>query len=156
MANPVTVWTQAATNYLAALNGPGKPANVGIWRTRFEPMDEDEAQAGALNMFSTKVSVSYTGANDSASVEAKFTVRGTVAAKHEVDLAADPLVSWAWQQLRSDPSLGHIVLDARVEDIEIGYADKAASDEICVDVTICVEVEVDRNNPTINKTYIGG
>lgn len=150
----VTVWTQAATNYLAKLNAPGSPAT--IWRTRFEPIGTDEAQAGALNLFATKVSMRYTGANDSASVEAKFTVRGTISATQEVDLAADPLVLWAWQQLRNDPSLGGVVSDARVEDIEIGYVDKSASDEICVDVTICVEVEVDRNNPSINKTYLGG
>jgi hypothetical protein len=148
----MTVWTQAAGNYLAALNAEGSPAEV--WRTRFEPMGEDEIRT--LNLFATRVAVSYTGANDSASVSAKFTVRGTVSAKYEADLAADPLVSWAWQQLRSDPSLGGVVMDARVEDIEIGYADKSASDEICVDVTICVEVEVDRDNPTVNKTYLGG
>ncbi len=148
----VTVWTQAATNYLAALNAAGSPATT--WRTRFEPIGTDEAQAGALNLFATKVAVRYTGANDSASVEAKFTVRGTVSAVNEVDVAADPLVLWAWQQLRNDPSLGGVVSDARVEDIEIGYADKSASDEICVDVTICVEVEVDRDNPAINRTYL--
>jgi hypothetical protein len=147
----VTVWTQAATNYLAALNAAGSPAT--IWRTRFEPMDPEEI---ALNVFATKISVSYACANDSASISARFTVRGTVSAKNEVDLAADPLVLWAWQQLRNDPSLGGVVSDARVEDVETGYVDKGSSDEICVDVTICVEVEVDRNNPSINKTYLGG
>jgi hypothetical protein len=148
----VTVWTQAATNYLAALNAAGSPAT--IWRTRFEPIGADEAQAGALNLFSTKISVKYTGANDSASVAAHFTVRGTMSATDEVDLAYDPLVLWAWQQLRKDPSLGGTVSDARVEDVEIGYVDKNTSDEICVDVTICVEVEVDRDNPAINRTYL--
>jgi len=154
MASNVTVWTQAASNYLAALNEGGSPAVV--WRTRFEPISADEAVAGALNLFATKVAVRYDGANDSANIEAKFTVRGTVAATDEVDVAADPLVLWAWKQLRKDASLGGVVLDARVEDVEIGYIDKNQSDEICVDVTICVEVEVDRNDPSINKTYLGG
>lgn len=150
-AGTVTVWTKAATNYLVALNAEGSPAT--IWRTRFEPMDPSEV---ALNLYATKVNVTYTGANDAASVEAKFTVRGTVSATDEVDLVADPLVLWAWKQLRADPSLGGVVTDARVEDIETGYADKSASDEICVDITICVEVEVGRNDPSINKTYLGG
>lgn len=144
-----TVWTQAATNYLAALNAAGSPAT--IWRTRFEAMDSGEV---GLNVFATKISVSYTGANDSASISAKFIVRGTVAATDQVDLAADPLVLWAWQQLRQDPSLGGVVSDARVEDIEMGYADKSASDEICVDITVGVEVEVGRDNPSVNRTYI--
>lgn len=146
-----TVWTQAATNYLAALNADGSPAT--IWRTRFEPTDPAEV---ALNVFATKVSISYGGANDSASVQAHFTVRGTAAAINEVDLAADPLVLWAWKQLRADPSLGGVVSDARIEDIEMGYADKSSTDEISVDITVCVEVEVDRDDPSINKTYIGG
>lgn len=150
----VTIWTQAATNYLDALNAVGGPAGMSVWRTRFEAIGADEAQAGTLNLFATKVAVRYTGANDSASVEAKFTVRATVSAMENVDLAADPLVLWAWQQLRNDPSLGGVVSDARVEDVEIGYVDKNASDEICVDVTICVEVEVDRDNPAINRTYL--
>lgn len=145
----VTVWTQAATNYLAALNAAGSPAT--IWRTRFEAMDSGEV---ALNLFVTKIGVSYTGANDSASIEARFTVRGTVSATNQVDLAADPLVLWAWKQLRIDPSLGGVVSDARIEDVEMGYVDKAVSDEICVDITVCVNVEVGRDDPSINKTFL--
>jgi hypothetical protein len=146
-----TIWTQAATNYLAALNAAGSPAS--IWRTRFEAVSQSEV---ALNLFATKVAIKYLNANDSASVEAKFIVRGSVTATNQVDLAADPLVLWAWTQLRADPSLGGIVSDARIEDIEIGYAEKSAEDEISVDITVCVEMEVDRNNPAVNMTYIGG
>jgi len=147
---PVTVWTQAATNYLAALNAPGSPAIA--WRTRFEAVAETET---ALNLFATKINVNYGNSNDSASIDSKFTVRGYVAATNQVDLAADPLVLWAWTQLRADPTLGRTVSDARVESIEIGYVDKSESDQVCVDMTICVEVEVGRDNPSINKTYLG-
>jgi hypothetical protein len=145
-----SVWTQAASNYITALNAAGSPAT--IWRTRFEAVDQSET---ALNLYATKIEVKYGGANDSASIESRFTVRGYVAATDEVDLAADPLVVWAWQQLRIDPSLGQTVSDARIDGIEIGYADKSASDQVCVDISICVEVEVGRDDPTINKTYLG-
>jgi hypothetical protein len=46
------------------------------------------------------------------------------------------------------------VEDVYVDNIEIGYVDKSASDQVCVDMTIRVEVEVDRNNPSINRTYL--
>jgi hypothetical protein len=145
-----TIWTQAATAYLASLNATGSPATA--WRTRFESIPQSGA---ALNLFATKVDVKYQGANDSASVEARFTVRGYVSAASEVDLVADPLVVWAWKQLRADPTLGQLVSDARIENVEIGYIDKSSSDQICVDLTVCVEVEVGRDDPTINMTYFG-
>jgi hypothetical protein len=80
-------------------------------------------------------------------------VRANIAATSEVDLAADPLVQWAWTQIRRDPTLGQLVEDVYVDNIEIGYVDKSASDQVCVDMTIRVEVEVGRNDPSINKTY---
>jgi hypothetical protein len=131
MAAAQTVWTQAITNYLTALNAPGSPAT--IWRTRFETVTEQ--QAPALNVFAAKVAVSYEdAAHDSASIEHTTTVRGYVAATDQVDLAADPLVAWAWQRLRVDPTLGQTVSEARVESIEFGYLDKSASDQVCVDI----------------------
>jgi hypothetical protein len=144
----MTIWTQAVSNLLAALNATGSPAVT--WRARFEAVGVAES---ALNLFPTRISITYACANDSASTEAKIIVRAYTAATSEVDVAVDPLVLWAWQCIRRDPTLGEIVSDARVEEVEMGYLDKSASDQVCVDITVCVNVEVGRDDPSINKTY---
>ena len=140
-----TIWTQAVTAYLARLNQSGSPADV--WRTRFEAISD--AQTPALNVYATEVRVNYE-THDTASIEHETTVRGYVSATSEVDLAADPLIAWAWQQLGADPSMGGLASDARIEKIQFGYLDKSESDKVCVDVTICMNVEVSRGDPTIN------
>jgi hypothetical protein len=66
---------------------------------------------------------------------------------------ADPIVLWAWQRIRIDPTLGQLVEDVYIDNIEIGYVDKSSSDQVCVDMTIRVEVEVSRNDPSLNMTY---
>jgi len=66
-------------------------------------------------------------------------------------LALDPLVMWAWTMVRLDPTLGGLVADTYVDNIEIGYLDKSQSDKVCADMTIRVEMEVGRDNPSINK-----
>ena len=142
-----TIWTQAVTAYLAKLNAAGSPA--AVWRTRFEQISD--GQAPAYNVYAAEVRVSYE-THDSASIEHETTVRGYVEATNEVDVAADPLIVWAWQQLGADPTLGGIVTDSRVEKIQFGYLDKSQSDKVCVDITICMNVEVDRGDPTINMT----
>jgi hypothetical protein len=60
---------------------------------------------------------------------------------------------WAWQRIRIDPTLGQLVEDVYIDNIEIGYVDKSSSDQVCVDMTIRVEVEVSRNDPSLNMTY---
>jgi hypothetical protein len=146
-----TQWTIATTNLIAALNAAGSPATV--WRARFEDVSADET---AFNVFPTKISVRQDHANDSAGISAAIVVRGYIAATNEVDLAADALVLWAWKQARLDPTLGQVVSDCYVEDIELGYVDKSATDQVCADITFRVEMEVGRNDPSVNKTYIGG
>ena len=142
-----TVWTQAVTAYLARLNAQGSPATV--WRTRFEAISA--AESPALNVYAAEVRVSYE-AHDTASIEHETTVRGYVEATDEVDVAADPLIVWAWRCLGADPTFGGLVIDARVEKIQFGYLDKSESDKVCVDITICMNVEVGRGDPTINMT----
>ena len=93
-------------------------------------------------------------ARDAVKIDASFVVRGYVAATEEVDVPADAIVLWAWKQVRADPTLGQLVSDVYVDNIELGYVDKSASDQVCVDMTIRVEVEVDRNDPSVNKTYL--
>ncbi len=143
-----TIWTQAITAYLARLNTTGSPAS--IWRTRFESISDE--QAPALNVYAAEVRITYDGAHDCASIEHESTVRGYVAATDQVDLAADPLIVWAWQQLGADPTLGGIVTDSRIEKIQFGYLDKSETDKVCVDITITLNVEVDRGDPTVNRT----
>jgi hypothetical protein len=145
-----TVWTQAATAILALLNAAGCPATA--YRARFETVGQTET---AYNLFPTKIDVKQDNAGDSASIDATFTVRAYVAATNDVDLAFDPLVVWAWKQIRKDPTLGQLVSDAYINNIEIGYLDKSASDQVCVDITVRVEVEVGRNDPSVNMTYLG-
>jgi len=142
------VWTQAITNLLAALNVGGSPAVA--YRARFEAVSADET---AFNAFPHKIDCLYGDAHDSVKIGADVVIRISVSATDEVDLAMDPLVLWAWRQVRADPTLGGIVTDAYPTGIEIGYLDKAASDQVCADMTIRVEVEVDRNDPSVNKTY---
>ncbi len=141
-----TLWTQAATAILTALNAPGSPATA--YRARYEAIAQAQT---AFNLFPTKMAVKYSGANDSAEVEATFVVRAYTSATTQVDLVADPLVAWAWQQLRIDPTLGGVATDAYITDIEMGYVEKTSSDQICVDISICVEMQVGRDDPTLNK-----
>jgi hypothetical protein len=150
MAGKVAIWTQAATAILAALNATGSPA--AAWRARFEMVGASET---AFNLFPTKIDCKYAdAAHDSVNIDATFTVRAYVAATNNVDLAADPLVVWAWTQICHDPTLGGLVSDTYIDNIEIGYVDKSNSDQVCVDVTVRVEVAVGRNDPTVNKTYL--
>lgn len=142
------VWTQAVTNLLAALNIGGQPC--APYRARFEAVSQSET---ALNVFPHKIDLKYDDARDSAKVGAEIIVRLYVGTTSEVDLALDPLILWAWRQVRADPTLGGVVTDAYVEGIEIGYLDKASSDQVCADMTIRVEVEVGRDDPSINMTY---
>jgi hypothetical protein len=143
-----TIWTQAATAIMTALNAIGAPAT--FYRARFEAVGNTET---AGNLYPTKIDCKYECAQDSVKIDATMVVRANIAATSEVDLAADPLVQWAWTQIRRDPTLGQLVEDVYVDNIEIGYVDKSASDQVCVDMTIRVEVEVGRNDPSINKTY---
>jgi hypothetical protein len=145
-----TIWTRAATAILAALNAEGSPATA--YRTRFEAVEASET---AFNLFATDIDCKYDDcANDSVKIDQPLTLRIYVDATNEVDLVADPLVLWAWKQIRLDPTLGQLVSDVYIDNIKIGYMDKSASDQICVDITVRVEVEVDRNDPSINKTYL--
>jgi hypothetical protein len=107
----------------------------------------------AGNLYPTKIDCKYECAQDSVKIDATMVVRASIAAISEVDLAADPIVLWAWQRIRIDPTLGQLVEDVYVDNIEIGYVDKSASDQVCVDMTIRVEVEVGRNDPSLNMTY---
>lgn len=141
-----TLWTQAATAILSALNAAGAP--VTAYRARYEAVAQAQS---AFNLFPTKMAVKYDCANDSAAVDATFVIRAYTSATTQVDLVADPLVAWAWQQLRLDPTLGGVATDAYITDIEMGYVEKTSSDQICVDISICVEMQVGRDDPTINK-----
>jgi hypothetical protein len=143
-----TIWTQAATAIIATLNAPGAPAV--FYRARFEAVGNTET---AGNLYPTKIDCKYECAQDSVKIDATMVVRASIAATNQVDLAADPTVLWAWQRIRIDPTLGQLVEDVYVDNIEIGYVDKSASDQVCVDMTIRVEVEVGRNDPSLNMTY---
>lgn len=146
-----TIWTQAGTAILTALNAPGSPAQA--WRARYETIAE--GQAPAFNLFPTQIDIrSGETARDAVQVDATFVVRGYVSSTSQVDVQADPLVLWAWKQIRVDPTLGQLVSDVYVEKIEHGYVDKSTSDQVCVDITIRVEVEVGRDDPSVNKTYL--
>ena len=142
-----TLWTQAATALLAALNAPGSPAIT--YRARYEAMAQAQT---AFNLFPTKIAVKYDCANDSADVEGTFVIRAYTNATSQVDLAADPLVAWAWKQLRTDPTLGGIATDAYITEIEMGYVEKSSTDQICVDISSCVVMQVGRDDPTLNMS----
>lgn len=144
----LTIWTQAASAILDALNAPGAPAV--FYRARFEAVGNTET---AGNLFPTKIDCRYECAQDSVQIDATMVVRASIAATDQVDLVADPIVLWAWQRIRLDPTLGQLVSDVYVDNIEIGYADKSASDQVCVDMAIRVEVAVGRNDPSLNMTY---
>jgi hypothetical protein len=150
MPSDQTIWTQAGTAILEALNADGSPAEA--WRARYEAIEEDVI---AFNLFPTMIDVKQgDAAHDSVSIDATFVVRGYVSARNEVDVQADPLVLWAWRAIRRDPTLGQLVSDVYIDKIEHGYVDQSVSDQVCVDITIRVEVEVDRNDPSVNKTYL--
>jgi hypothetical protein len=142
-----TIWTQAVTAILAKLNFEGSPATA--YRARFEAIGTNET---AFNLFPHKIDCQYTeAAQDAVKIDASFVVRISIAATNNVDLALDPLVMWAWTMVRLDPTLGGLVADTYVDNIEIGYLDKSQSDKVCADMTIRVEMEVGRDNPSINK-----
>jgi|SRR5581483_309927 len=148
MPLPIPIWNQATTAILDALNADGSPA--AAYRARFAAVASSES---AFNAIPHKIDCRYDCANDSAKIDFHVVIRIYVAAIDEVDLAFDPMIWWAWTQIRQDPTLGQLVEDAYVDNIEIGYLDKSANDQVCADMTIRVEVEVDRNNPAVNKTY---
>jgi hypothetical protein len=133
---------------MSALNAPGAPAI--FYRSRFEAVSETE---NAGNLYPTKIDCKYECAQDSVKIDATMVVRASIAATDQVDLVADPIVLWAWQRIRIDPTLGQLVEDVYIDNIEIGYVDKSSSDQVCVDMTIRVEVEVSRNDPSLNMTY---
>ena len=144
-----TIWTQAVTRILDTLNAPDAPCE--FYRARFEAVGEDET---AGNVFPAKIDCKYDCAQDSVKIDASVTVRGYVTENNQADLAADVIVLWAWRRVRIDPSLGQLVEDVYPDNIELGYLDKAQSDQVCVDITFRVEVEVDRNDPSVNKTWM--
>lgn len=144
-----TIWTQATTAILALLNAADRPAE--FYRARFEAVDVSET---AGNVFPTKIDCRYDdAAHDAVKIDAQVVIRAYVAALDQVDLSLDPLVLWAWKRVRSDPTLGNLVSDVYPDNIEIGYLDKSSSDQVCADMTIRVEVDVDRNDPSVNRTY---
>lgn len=150
----LTVWAQAVTAIMASLNASGAP--VEFYRARFETAPAETTTCSAIP---NTIDCKYDCANDSVKIDYAIVVRFDVPAPpvdgepQPVDLAADPLILWAWKQLRLDPTLGQTVEDTYIDKIEFGYVDKSATDQISADMTIRVEVEVDRNDPSINKTY---
>ncbi|MGA7887612.1 MAG: hypothetical protein WCA44_17900 [Acidobacteriaceae bacterium] len=148
-APPQTIWTQAVSAILAKLTVSGAPADA--YRARFEAVQQNET---AFNLFPATIECTQSAeAHDAVTISADVVVRIYAAATDEVDLALDPLVLWAWRQVRADPTLGQLVSDAYPTKIEIGYLDKSSSDQVCADMTIRVEVDVDRDDPSVNKTY---
>jgi hypothetical protein len=152
MAGKITIWEQASQAILALLNAPGSPAVA--YRDRFEAVSQSEI---AFKVFSTKIDIGYDCDQRAAHVEAVITVRLCVsgAAKIPISTVADPLVLWAWKQICLDPTLGQLVSDVYPGEIETGYVDKSASDQVCVDISFHVNVEVGRFDPSINMTYPG-
>jgi hypothetical protein len=145
---PQTLWTQATTAILAQLNATGAPAT--FYRARFAATGSTET---AGNVFPTKIDCKYDCDQRATRIDASIVVRVDLAATDEVDLAVDYLILWAWKQIRMDPTLGLLVEDVYVDNIEIGYLDKSSSDKVCVDITVRVEVSVGRDDPSQNKTY---
>ena len=145
-----SIWTQAITQILAVLNAAMSPATA--YRARFEAVAASDV---AYNVFPHKIDVKQDASREAATVDASVVIRIYVADTDQVDLALDPLVVWAWQQIRQDPTLGGLVTDVYVDNIEIGYLDKSSSDQVCADMTIRVEVDVSRDDPSVNKTYPG-
>jgi hypothetical protein len=147
MAN--SIWTQAATAILSILNIPAAPCV--FYRARFEAVADDEV---AGNLMPQIIDCRQAdSARDSMNIDFSVVLRCYTAAACEVDLAADPLVVWAWQQIRKDPTLGGLASDAYIDKIEFGYLDKGASDQVCVDITVHVEVTIGRDDPTINMLH---
>jgi len=76
-----------------------------------------------------------------------------VKATSESDEAADPLIVWAWQQVMTDCTLGRIVSEAKVTDVEYVYLNKGEYDVLAADITVSITVDVGRSDPTQNLTY---
>lgn len=145
-----TLWEQAAQAILALLNAPGSPAVA--YRDRFEAVGQSEI---AFNLYNTKITPSYDCDQRAAHVDALLTLRLSVAGAAAVPIGtvADPLVLYAWRVICLDPTLGQLVTDTYPGEIETGYVDKSSSDQVCVDISFHVNVEVGRFDPSINMTY---
>jgi hypothetical protein len=162
MAGQVTIWEQASQAILALLNAPGPMAVA--YRDRFEAVGQSEI---AFNVFSTKIDIGYDCDQRAAHVEAIITVRLCVAGTAgdpdatppvpavPVSTVADPLVLYAWKVICADPTLGQLVTDTYPGEIETGFVDKSSSDQVCVDISFHVNVEVGRFDPSINMTFMG-
>jgi hypothetical protein len=145
-----TVWEQASQAILAMLNAPGSPAVA--YRDRFEAVGQSEI---AFNLYSTKIDIGYDCDQRAAHVDAVLTLRLSIGAVGATPLStlADPLVLYAWQTICLDPTLGQLVTDVYPGEVETGYIDKSSSDQVCVDISFHVNVEVGRFDPSINMVY---
>jgi len=141
-----------AVRQVAALVGAaGSPAPVA----RTDQTEYTEDRLPAYNVFRAKDHFAYKGARSAANAEFDVIIRAMVKATSESDEAADPLIVWAWQQVMTDCTLGRIVSEAKVTDVEYVYLSKGEYDVLAADITVSITVDVGRSDPTQNLTYGG-
>jgi hypothetical protein len=133
----------------AAVTATGSPAPA----ERTDTTEYTAERLPAYNVFRKKDSPRYEGAQDSACLSFEVIIRAMVKATAQADEAVDPLVVWAWQQVMADPTLGSLVQDAKITDVEYNYVPKGDYDQLAADLTVEVTVDVSRSDPTQNKTY---
>lgn len=137
-----------AVRQVAALVGAeGSPAPV----MRTDQTEYTEERLPAYNVFRAKDHFGYKG--KAAAAEFDVIIRAMVKATSESDEAADPLIVWAWQQVMTDCTLGRIVSEAKVTDVEYVYLNKGEYDVLAADITVTCTVDVGRSDPTQNLTY---
>lgn len=138
---------RAISDLLVAI---GSPAPV----MRADTVEYTPERLPAYNVFRRKDRPEYDGDQRAATCKLDIVVRCMVSAVDDADEAVDPLIVWAWQQIMRDPTLGSLVLDATVTDVEYQYLEKSAYVQLAADLTIEVTVDVGRSDPTQNLTYL--
>ena len=143
----VTIPCTAVSRIITNLRAPGAPAET--YRTRFEAI---ASGVPAFNVFPRKWDVrNQDAAHDATELDVDVVIRVYSASTQDADVALDPLILWAWRRVRADANLGGIAKDVYLDNIEIGYVDKDATDQVCADITIRVEMNVSRDDPRVNK-----
>lgn len=139
----------AVRQIYALVTATGTPAPA----ERTDTTEYTAERLPAYNVFRKKDKPEYEGAHDSACMTFDVIIRCMVKATSLADEAVDPLMVWAWQKVMADPTLGSLVQDARIVDVEYQYIPKGEYDQLAADLTVEITVDVSRSDPTVNKTY---
>lgn len=139
-----SVQQQVLDYVLTQLGAAGAPAPA--YRSRTEAFTAQ--QMPAYNVYPLR-GTPYDAADTTAATVQRFSfaVVGMVSAASEADVAMDPLMSWAWQKVLADPTLGGLVLMTELETYDWAFPPGDTDLSTCM-MTFSALLTVLRGDPT--------